>query len=351
MDAEAPEQQAGRSYVRATTEVPAAQTTKVLEQQEGITVEQHTEGASGHQAERHPVVEEQESSHQADQAAAPRGSGRHRRFKKFNRKTKPATPRPVTLVEQMPTAPIRESPSARQTKDGPAAAAGGPSDGESLAHMTGASTTATEAMTENIDTLEAETLADVDVPAAKETTPSMVEEQLAPPAAMPGVVGATVRPQSPPMVPQATTEEDKEEVVIVEEENTTREIKRLKSAVARVMTQIEGIARTAEQRHQLMKRMEPLAEENKKLREALDLLEKSIKRAQRERDLAESNSWDLAHQKGVLSEQLTAASEQLKKKSEQLSKTQNSASFARTSSKFDKRKRKSQSEQTNWPKN
>ena len=87
-DAEAPEQQARRSYVRATTEVPAAQTTKVPEQQEGITAEQHTEGAPGHQAERHPAIEEQESSHQADQVAAPGGSGRHRRFKKFNRKTK-----------------------------------------------------------------------------------------------------------------------------------------------------------------------------------------------------------------------------------------------------------------------
>ncbi|XP_066319370.1 uncharacterized protein [Miscanthus floridulus] len=111
----------------------------------------------------------------------------------------------------------------------------------------------------------------------------------------------------------------REEVVVVEEENTTREIKRLKSTVAGVMTQIEGIARTAKQRHQLMKRMEPLAEENKKLREALNLLEKSIKRAQREWDLAESNSQDLEHQKVVLSEQLTAASKQLKKKSEQLS--------------------------------
>ena len=57
-DAEAPEQQMGRSYVRATTEVPAAQTTKVPEQQEGITAEQHTEAAPGHQAERHSVVEE-----------------------------------------------------------------------------------------------------------------------------------------------------------------------------------------------------------------------------------------------------------------------------------------------------
>ena len=57
-----------------------------------------------------------------------------------------------------------------------------------------------------------------------------------------------------------------------------------------------------------MKRMEPLAEENKKLREALNLLEKNIRRAQRERDLAESNSLDLEHQKGVLSKQLTTAS-------------------------------------------
>ena len=102
-------------------------------------------------------------------------------------------------------------------------------------------------------------------------------------------------------------------MVVVEEENTTREIKRLKSAVAGIMTQIEvsampitpinvvgrsrfifctvnpqGIARTAEQRHQLTKRMEPLAEENKILREALSLSEKSIQRAHRERDLAES---------------------------------------------------------------
>jgi len=64
--------------------------------------------------------------------------------------------------------------------------------------------------------------------------------------------------------------------------------------------------------------MEPLAEENKILREALSLSEKSIQRAQRERDLAESNSRDLEHQNGVLSERLTASSEQLKKTSEEL---------------------------------
>ena len=63
--------------------------------------------------------------------------------------------------------------------------------------------------------------------------------------------------------------------------------------------------------------MEPLAEKNKILREALNLSEKSIQRAQRERDLAELNSWDLEHQNGVLSERLTASSEQLKRTSEE----------------------------------
>jgi len=57
--------------------------------------------------------------------------------------------------------------------------------------------------------------------------------------------------------------------------------------------------------------MEPLAEENKKLREAMNLYEKNIQRARHKRDLAESKSWDLEHQKGVLSEQLAAATEQL----------------------------------------
>ena len=64
--------------------------------------------------------------------------------------------------------------------------------------------------------------------------------------------------------------------------------------------------------------MEPLAEENKKLREAMNLSEKNIQRAQRERDLAESNTRDLEYQKGNLFERLATASEQLWSKSEQL---------------------------------
>ena len=62
--------------------------------------------------------------------------------------------------------------------------------------------------------------------------------------------------------------------------------------------------------------MQPLAEKNEKLKEAMKLMEKNIQRAQRERDLAESNARDLEYQKGFLSEQLATASEQLRSKSE-----------------------------------
>ena len=57
--------------------------------------------------------------------------------------------------------------------------------------------------------------------------------------------------------------------------------------------------------------MEPLTEENEKLREAMKLMEKNIQRAQHERDLAESNTKDLEYQNGTLSEQLKIISEQL----------------------------------------
>ena len=53
------------------------------------------------------------------------------------------------------------------------------------------------------------------------------------------------------------------------------------------------VTRTTEQRCQLIKRMEPLAEENEKLKAAMNLMEINIQRAQRERDLTESNTRDL----------------------------------------------------------
>ena len=59
----------------------------------------------------------------------------------------------------------------------------------------------------------------------------------------------------------------------------------------------------------MIKRMEPLAEENQKLKEAMKLLEKNTQRSRRERYLAESNTLDLEHQIGVLSEQLATTKE------------------------------------------
>ena len=57
--------------------------------------------------------------------------------------------------------------------------------------------------------------------------------------------------------------------------------------------------------------MEPLAEENAKLKEAVKLMEKNVQSAQCERDLVESNAKDLEYQKGILSEQLATVFEQL----------------------------------------
>ena len=45
----------------------------------------------------------------------------------------------------------------------------------------------------------------------------------------------------------------------------------------------------------MIKRMEPLTEENRKLKEAMKLLEKNTQRSQREWDLAESNTRDLEY--------------------------------------------------------
>ena len=59
-----------------------------------------------------------------------------------------------------------------------------------------------------------------------------------------------------------------------------------------ILAFVQGITWTTEQRCQLIKRMEPLTEENEKLKEAMNLMERNIQRAQHERDLAESNAWD-----------------------------------------------------------
>ena len=57
-----------------------------------------------------------------------------------------------------------------------------------------------------------------------------------------------------------------------------------------VIVHLQEITRTTEQRRQMIKRMEPLAEENEKLKEAMNVSERNIQRARCERDLAESNA-------------------------------------------------------------
>ena len=73
-----------------------------------------------------------------------------------------------------------------------------------------------------------------------------------------------------------------------------------------VIVHVQEITWVAEQRRQLIKRMEPLAEENEKLKKAMNLSERNIQRARHERDLAESNICDLEYQKGVLTKKLAA---------------------------------------------
>ena len=62
-----------------------------------------------------------------------------------------------------------------------------------------------------------------------------------------------------------------------------------------ILAFMQGITQTAEQRRQLIKRMEPLTEENEKFKEAMNLIERNIQRAQHERDLVESNVQDLEY--------------------------------------------------------
>ncbi|XP_066381028.1 uncharacterized protein [Miscanthus floridulus] len=85
-----------------------------------------------------------------------------------------------------------------------------------------------------------------------------------------------------------------------------------------VIQRCKEITRVVEQGRQLIKRMEPLAEENEKLKEARNLSKKNIQGPQHERDLAESNAQDLEYQEGVLTEKLATVSEQVRSQSKQL---------------------------------
>jgi len=79
-----PEQRAEGVSTQQTMEVPAGRATEVPEQQVEANLEQQAEQRSTEEEPRIPP-----QSMRMGPAAAPGGSGRHRRFKKLNRQTKP----------------------------------------------------------------------------------------------------------------------------------------------------------------------------------------------------------------------------------------------------------------------
>ena len=90
-DKEILEQRAREIPAQQTTKFPVVQTTRVPEQQREVNPERRVERILEHQIEKRSAAEEQERSSQntrVERTAAPRGSGRHRRFKKLNWQTK-----------------------------------------------------------------------------------------------------------------------------------------------------------------------------------------------------------------------------------------------------------------------
>ena len=89
---EVPEQHTREVPAHQTMGVPTGQAMGVPEQQAEANPEQQVERAPEQQAEQRSIVEEPRPPPQStgvDSMVVPRGSGRHRRFKKLNRQTKP----------------------------------------------------------------------------------------------------------------------------------------------------------------------------------------------------------------------------------------------------------------------
>ena len=89
---EIPEQQVRKTPAQKSTGVPTERATEVPEQQTEVNPEQQAETALERRAEQTSTKEELRPPSQSlgvDSTAAPGGSGRHRRFKKLNRQTKP----------------------------------------------------------------------------------------------------------------------------------------------------------------------------------------------------------------------------------------------------------------------
>ena len=89
---EVPKQRVREAPAQQTMGIPMGQATGFPEQQAEANPEQQAERAPEQQAEQRSIVEEARPPPQSmgvDPTATPRGSSRHRRFKKLNRQTKP----------------------------------------------------------------------------------------------------------------------------------------------------------------------------------------------------------------------------------------------------------------------
>jgi len=163
-------------------------------------------------------------------------------------------------VEGMLVDPILESPGARQHAGEPIAAVGGLGSGKQLSSMTNESATAPSAMAGTAGSSRAEAVVTNIASESRAENLAVLKDRTALLEASEGMVGPAIQPPSPQVVPLAATEEDEveeierdeprpqvvrilrkrgDDIVVVEEEDTTREFRRLKTALAGVTKQIK----------------------------------------------------------------------------------------------------------------
>ena len=163
-------------------------------------------------------------------------------------------------AEEMPVDPILESPGARHHVREPIAAVGGLGGDEHLTSTANELTIAPSATAGTAGSSGVDTLVTSVTPKSRAKNLAVPKEQTALLEASEGMVGPAIRPPSPQVVPLAAAEEDEveeiehdepqpqavrilrkrgDDIVIVEEEDTTREFRRLETALVEVMKQIK----------------------------------------------------------------------------------------------------------------
>jgi len=160
----------------------------------------------------------------------------------------------------MPVDPILESPGARQHAGEPIAAVGGLGGSEQLSSTVNESATAPSATAGTTGSSGVEAIVNNVTPESRAENLAVPKEQTTLLEASEGMVEPAIRPLSPQVGPPATAEEDEveeiereeprpqavrilqkhgDDIVIVEVEDTTREFRRLKTALAGVTKQIK----------------------------------------------------------------------------------------------------------------